>query len=239
MSNRFALMPVFLLSEELTFPPPHLATKEGLLAVGGDLRPERLMLAYKNGIFPWYSESDPILWWSPDPRLVLYPEELHTSRSLRRTMRRGIFEITFDTDFEHVIRFCAQIRLESSTGTWITPEMQSAYIRLHELGFAHSVEARFNNKLMGGLYGVALGRGFFGESMFSRMDDASKACLVYLVSFLRSQNFAFIDCQVRTDHLVRMGARNISRKVFLKQLAHALKGASLEGSWRSYAPIPQ
>lgn len=230
-------MPIFLLSEQLTFPPPHLATKEGLLAVGGDLRPERLILAYKSGIFPWYSESDPILWWSPDPRLVLYPEELHASRSLRRTIRRGIFRITFDTDFEGVISTCAQIRLDSATDTWITPEMKSAYVSLHELGYAHSVEARFENKLVGGLYGVALGRGFFGESMFSRMDNASKACLVYLVSFLRSQNFDFIDCQVHTDHLVRMGARNVPRKVYLKQLRHALQAAPLEGSWSSYTPI--
>ncbi|RJQ65923.1 MAG: leucyl/phenylalanyl-tRNA--protein transferase [Desulfobacteraceae bacterium] len=228
-------MPIFLLSEKLSFPPPHLATKEGLLAVGGDLRPERLILAYRNGIFPWYSENDPILWWSPDPRLVLYPEELHISGSLRRTIRRSLYQMSFDTDFEGVISACAQLRLESLEGTWITPEMKSAYVRLHELGIAHSVEARFDGKLVGGLYGVSLGRAFFGESMFSRMNDASKVCLVYLASFLKKQNFSLIDCQVHTEHLMRMGARVVKRNMFLKQLRDAIDFPSLEGSWRYHA----
>lgn len=203
------------------------------------MRPERLILAYKSGIFPWYSEDDPILWWSPDPRLVLYPGELHVSRSLRRTIRRGIYEICFDTDFAGVINTCAQLRTDGAAGTWITAEMQSAYLRLHELGWAHSVEARHEGEMVGGLYGIALGRAFFGESMFSRMNDASKTCLVYLASFLATQHFSFIDCQVRTDHLMRMGARAISRKEFLKQLRHARKFTSPQESWRSCVPSPK
>jgi leucyl/phenylalanyl-tRNA---protein transferase len=221
-------MAVYLLSDEPTFPPAHMATPEGLLAVGGDLRPERLVEAYRNGIFPWYSSGEPILWWSPDPRLVLYPEELHISRSLSRTIRKSTYEISFDTDFQQVIQACGQVRRE---GTWITPEMIAAYIRLHELGIAHSVEARFQGQLAGGLYGVSLGRAFFGESMFSRMSDASKVCLAYLITFLKEKGFSLIDCQISTQHLQRMGARSISRKTFIRQLRQALQYPSLQYSW--------
>ncbi|WP_319526058.1 leucyl/phenylalanyl-tRNA--protein transferase [uncultured Desulfosarcina sp.] len=215
-------MPVFALSERLSFPPPHLAIKEGLLAVGGDLSVERLVLAYRSGIFPWYSEGEPILWWSPDPRLVLYPDELRISRSLRKVIKRKLFHITFDQDFEAVITGCAEARRSYGEGTWITEEMKFAYIELHRQGYAHSVEAWQDGKLVGGLYGVAIGRAFFGESMFSRVSNASKVAFASLVETLQKNNFTIIDCQVRTDHLMRFGAREVSRKVFLEQLGKAL-----------------
>ena len=215
-------MPVFALSDRLSFPPPHLAIKEGLLAVGGDLSVERLLLAYRSGIFPWYSEGEPILWWSPDPRLVLYPDELRISRSLRKVIKRKIFHITFDQDFEAVITGCAEARRSYGEGTWITEEMKSAYINLHRQGYAHSVEVWQDEKLVGGLYGVAVGRAFFGESMFSRVSNASKVAFVSLVEALQKKCFTIIDCQVRTDHLIRFGAREISRKLFLEQLGKAV-----------------
>lgn len=215
-------MPVFALSERLSFPPPHLAMKEGLLAVGGDLSVERLLLAYRSGIFPWYSEGEPILWWSPDPRLVLYPHELRISRSLRKVIKRKLFHITFDHDFEAVITGCAEAKRSYGEGTWITGEMKSAYIELHRRGYAHSVEVWQEEKLVGGLYGVAIGRAFFGESMFSRVSNASKVAFVSLVETLGKKRFTLIDCQVRTDHLIRFGAKEVSRKVFLVQLEKAV-----------------
>jgi leucyl/phenylalanyl-tRNA---protein transferase len=215
-------MPVFALSDRLSFPPPHLAIKEGLLAVGGDLSVDRLLLAYRSGIFPWYSEGEPILWWSPDPRLVLYPDELRISRSLRKVIKRKLFHITFDQDFEAVITGCAEARRSYGEGTWITDDMKSAYIELHRRGYAHSVEAWQEDRLVGGLYGVAIGRAFFGESMFSRVSNASKVAFVSLVQTLQKNRFTLIDCQVRTDHLIRFGAREISRKVFLEQLGKAI-----------------
>lgn len=224
-------MPVFRLTQHLSFPPPHLATKEGLLAVGGDLRPERLLLAYQKGIFPWYSQGEPLLWWSPDPRLVLFPAELKVSRSLRKTIRKSIYTITIDRDFEQVIRSCANVRLDQSEGTWITVEMQEAYCRLHELGYAHSVECWHGSSLVGGLYGVSLGHAFFGESMFSTMSDASKVCLVSLVKVMLENHLAFIDCQVATGHLIRMGARNVPRREFLSYLSKALQYPTVSGKW--------
>jgi len=215
-------MPVFALSNRLSFPPPHLAIKEGLLAVGGDLSAERLILAYRSGIFPWYSEGEPILWWSPDPRLVLYPDELRISRSLRKVIKRKLFHITFDQDFEAVITGCADAKRSYGEGTWITEEMKSAYIELHRRGYAHSVEAWQDEKLVGGLYGIAMGRAFFGESMFSRVSNASKVAFVSLVETLREKCFTLIDCQVRTDHLMRFGARELPRKVFLEQIMKAM-----------------
>jgi leucyl/phenylalanyl-tRNA--protein transferase len=209
-----------------------LATHEGLLAVGGDLCVERLLLAYKSGIFPWYSQGEPILWWSPDPRLVLYPDEIKISRSLRKTIRQGRYQITMDTAFDQVITACARSRNDNGTGTWITNEMEEAYCRLHELGYAHSVEAWHQGVLAGGLYGVSLGLAFFGESMFSAMSNASKVCLVHLVQYLRGRRFSFIDCQVATGHLQRMGARNIPREVFIHQLKIALRHSSYDSSWR-------
>lgn len=224
-------MPVYQLSEDLVFPSPYLATKEGLLAIGGDLRPQRLLLAYGNGIFPWYSEGEPILWWSPDPRLVLYPAELKVSRSLKKVFKRNIFQVTMDRAFEAVITECAQVRLENNAGTWIVDDMIKAYCRLHESGFAHSVEAWKDNRLAGGLYGVSLGKCFFGESMFTRISNASKVALVVLAEYLKQLDFALIDCQITTAHLTRFGAREISRANYLDQLAEALKAATLQGKW--------
>lgn len=194
-----------------------LRDPDGLLAVGGDLSPERLIQAYRRGIFPWFSEGQPILWWSPDPRSVLFPEQLKVSRSLRKTLKRGIFEVSFDQDFAAVIRECAAPRKQDA-GTWISPEMLRAYRRLHELGVAHSVETWFENTLVGGLYGVALGRVFFGESMFSRRSDASKVAMVHLVERLRTWRYGLIDCQVQSDHLDSLGATNIPRKEFIQRL---------------------
>ena len=195
------------------------------MAVGGDLSVERLLVAYKNGIFPWFSEGDPILWWSPDPRLVLFPEEIKISRSLNRLIKKNTFVITFDKAFDDVIRNCAETKRSYGDGTWITEEMQDAYRRLHRHGYAHSVEAWQSNKLVGGLYGVSIGRAFFGESMFSHESNSSKVAFVNLVKTLRNKQFELIDCQVKTDHLMRFGAREIPRKVFLEQLKQAVKKA--------------
>ena len=217
-------MPVFSLSNKLAFPPPHMATQEGLLAVGGDLSPERLILAYKNGIFPWYNPGEPILWWSPDPRLVLFPGELHISRSLQRLLRKNRFQVTFNTRFREVIAACARAKRPTGEGTWITSEMENAYIRLNDLGYAHSVEAWRDGRLVGGLYGVALGRFFFGESMFTKVSNASKVAFVTLVKRLEALEFKLIDCQVYTRHLVSLGAREIPRKEFLKRIQEGLLG---------------
>lgn len=230
-------MPIFRLSKDVIFPPAELAGPEGLLAVGGDLSPERLLLAYKTGIFPWYADDDPILWWSPDPRLVLYLNELKISRSLARTLRRGKFQVTFDTDFRSVIEACANIRGKNREGTWITDEMLEAYVQLHEMGYAHSVETRHENKLVGGLYGISLGRAFFGESMFSTMSDASKIAMVHLRDFLQTKHFDFIDCQLPTDHLMRLGARKVDRDQFIRQLNHSMKYTSLKGHWNPEAKV--
>jgi leucyl/phenylalanyl-tRNA--protein transferase len=224
-------MPVYRLSDKLVFPPVHLATREGLLAVGGDLSVERLLLAYKKGIFPWYSDEEPILWWSPDPRLVLYPDEFKASKSLAKIIRQGVYRVTMDTAFEQVISACAQTRLVDGTGTWITKEMKTAYCRLHKLGYAHSVEAWREDQLAGGLYGVSLGRVFFGESMFSAMSNASKVCLVNLIRYLKEQCFDIIDCQVSTEHLLSMGAHNIPRDQFLAQIHRSVQRPSLVGLW--------
>ncbi len=224
-------MPVFRLTEALIFPSPSLAEPDGLLAVGGDLAPERLLLAYRQGIFPWYSEETPILWWSPDPRLVLFPLELKVSQSLRRTLKKGIFEVTVDRAFREVIELCGEMRKEQGEGTWITPEMVEAYSRLHDMGYAHSVESWFDGTLAGGLYGVALGRIFFGESMFSRRSDASKVALVYLARVVERLGFAMIDCQTSTPHLKRMGAREIPRTEFLRILARAVSGGPGDAAW--------
>jgi leucyl/phenylalanyl-tRNA--protein transferase len=216
-------MPVFTLSKRLSFPPPHLAIREGLLAVGGDLSVERLLLAYRSGIFPWYSKGEPILWWSPDPRLVLYPEELRVSRSLRRIIKKKIFHVTFDQAFEEVIQACADVKRSYGDGTWITDEMKAAYCELHRRGHAHSVEAWQDDKLVGGLYGVSIGRAFFGESMFSLVSNASKVAFAIFVQKLQQLDFKLIDCQVRTDHLIRFGAREVPRKLFLEQLGKAIE----------------
>lgn len=218
---------------DLRFPPVNLSTPEGLLAVGGDLRPERLLEAYRHGIFPWYSDGQPILWWSPDPRTVLFPEKLHISRSLKRSLRPGIFTVTFDTCFRDVMRHCAGPRLQyPEGGTWITEEMLEAYSKLHEQGYAHSVETWKEGQLVGGLYGVALGGAFFAESMFARASDASKVALVSLVRQLQFWGFRLMDCQQSSPHLTALGAEDIPRHDFLNHLTAALKLPEHRGHWQ-------
>ena len=215
-------MAIFSLNEDLAFPPAELAEPDGLLAIGGDLSPCRLLLAYRQGIFPWYAPGTPILWWSPDPRLVLFPDELRISHSLRRVLKKGHFHVTFDDAFRAVIEACAMVRVHQGEETWLVPEMIEAYHRLYRLGAAHSVETWLNGRLVGGLYGVAMGRVFFGESMFSIVSDASKVALVHLVTRLKAMGYAFIDCQVSSGHLKRMGAREIPRSEFLRRLQAAI-----------------
>jgi leucyl/phenylalanyl-tRNA--protein transferase len=212
------------------FPDPSEATPEGLLAYGGDLSPGRLVSAYASGVFPWYS-SGPILWFSPDPRMVLLPERLHVGRSLRRTLAREPFALSMDTAFEPVIRACAEQPRPGQDGTWITEEMIGAYVDLHRLGLAHSVEAWRDGELVGGLYGVSLGRAFFGESMFARAGDASKVAFVRFVRQLEAWEFTLIDCQVHTAHLERFGAEMWPRPRFLGALARALEGPTRPGPW--------
>jgi leucyl/phenylalanyl-tRNA--protein transferase len=211
-------MPVFRLTDELVFPDPRWAGKEGLLAVGGDLSPERLLLAYTLGIFPWYAEGEPILWWSPDPRCVLLPDKVHASRRLERMIRQSRFRLTCNHAFRKVIEACACERLSKGIETWLNREMQDAYCRLHDLGFAHSVEAWYGDELAGGLYGVAIGRFFFGESMFHIRSNASKVILAQLARHLQKEGFVLLDCQVPNSHLTSMGAGQISRESFLDLL---------------------
>ncbi len=229
-------MTVYRLPREPVFPDPERAEPDGLLAVGGDLSPRRLLAAYERGIFPWFSEKGPILWWSPDPRLVLRPEWLHLPRSLARTLRRGRYAVRADTAFAEVIAGCAAARRPGQRGTWITPEMIAAYERLHRMGFAHSFEAWEGEGLAGGLYGVSLGGAFFGESMFSERPDASKAAFAASVPWLADRGVALVDCQVRTEHLVRFGAREIPRAAFLAELRRALQRPTLRGRWEMTAP---
>jgi leucyl/phenylalanyl-tRNA---protein transferase len=225
-------MPIFRLREDPIFPSPDYADPTGLLAVGGDLSSERLLEAYRLGIFPWYSDDQPILWWSPDPRLVLQLGDFKVSRSLRKTLKNGVFRVTLDHAFEEVIRACSSIPREGQSGTWITKEMKEAYIDLHGLGYAHSVESWFGEKLAGGLYGVSLGRAFFGESMFHLKADASKVALATLVEKLKRWNFDFIDSQMTTEHMLRLGAKELPRRIFLKRLQSALHHPTKRGRWR-------
>lgn len=225
-------MPVFRLTEALLFPSPEFAEPDGLLAIGGDLSPARLLMAYAHGIFPWFSEGDPILWWSPAPRLVLYPEKFHLPRRLRRTMTTGMFTVTADTAFPQVVAACATASGRRENGTWITPEMRQAYGRLHELGFAHSIECWHNGQLAGGLYGVCLDRVFFGESMFTKVRDASKVALATLVAHALRLGLALIDCQMTTEHLLRFGAQEVTREVFQAQLEEHLGPCLPQEKWR-------
>lgn len=220
------------------FPPVELALRDpdGLLALGGDLSPERLLTAYRQGIFPWYSEGQPILWWSPDPRMVLRPDQLKISRSLRKTLRKGAFRITLDEDFAAVMAACAEPRADG-LGTWITEDMTRAYRRLHELGYAHSVEAWQDGRLVGGLYGVALGKVFFGESMFTRATDASKAAFAHLVRQLARWDFVLIDCQVYTGHLASLGAGPMPRTEFSAILQREARPPDRRGAWRLDADL--
>ena len=214
------------------FPPVDKALKEpnGLLAAGGDLSPPRLIEAYSHGIFPWFSDGDPILWWSPDPRMVLFPAELRVSRSLRKTVARGVYETRYDTAFRDVIAACAAPR-DGQAGTWIVPEMIEAYTALHELGFVHSVESWRDGVLVGGLYGMALGKVFFGESMFTRAPDASKVALVRLVERLKADGCRVIDCQQSTAHLASLGAREIPRNVFAKLVRESIQYPPVGSRW--------
>ena len=230
-------MPVFRLTNHISFPPVDLA-EDGLLAVGGDLCEARLLLAYRSGIFPWYSAGEPLLWWSPDPRMVLYPEEFHYARSLRRTVKRGVYTVTLDRAFPEVIRACGNTPRPGQDGTWITRAMERAYIELHEHGHAHSFECWEGDTLVGGLYGVAIGGLFFGESMFSHRDDASKVAALALVTAARAWGIPFIDCQVANPHLTRLGAREISRKDYCCLLAEGLNISLAEGAWRTLPPLP-
>ena len=224
-------MTLFRLPREVAFPDPRQAEPDGLLAVGGDLSPERLLAAYAAGIFPWYGPESPILWWSPDPRLVLDPARLHVPRSLARTRRRSPWRITVDVAFDRVIRACAETQRPDQDGTWITPAMVRAYCQLHALGFAHSFETWEGEALVGGLYGVSLGAAFFGESMFAARPDASKLAFVESVEWLAARGVRLIDCQVRTEHLMRFGAEDWPRERFLAALAAALEQPTRRGRW--------
>ena len=209
---------MYFLSKDLYFPPVNQADEDGILAVGGDLSPERLMLAYRNGIFPWFDDDDPILWWSPNSRMVLFPDELVISKSMRNILNRDIFEVTFNTSFKEVILSCKKIKRNGQHGTWITDEMLEAYCKLHEMGFAKSVEVWQNGKLVGGLYGVDLSHVFCGESMFSNVANASKVAFIALVKMMKSQNYKLLDCQVYNEHLSSLGASEITREEFMSKL---------------------
>jgi leucyl/phenylalanyl-tRNA--protein transferase len=224
-------MPVHILDEEIRFPHTSHSDKDGLLAIGGDLSPERLLFAYANGIYPWFNDDSPIMWWSPDPRMILIPGEFKRSKSLTQTIRRGTFEVRFDEDFRSVMKNCAETGRRGEEGTWITPGMISAYVKLYEMGYAHSVETYLNGNLTGGLYGLSLGKAFFGESMFHLERDASKVALSALVDRCLEWDFHFIDAQQRTEHLRSLGAKSLPRASFLSLLTMALKYPTLTGKW--------
>jgi leucyl/phenylalanyl-tRNA---protein transferase len=224
-------VPIYKLTDENIFPHPSLAEPDGLLAIGGDLSPERLLLAYTNGIFPWYDKDEPLLWWTPDPRCVLFPPKFLPSKSLRSLINKKLFEIKFDTAFKKVIEFCANVNRKGQNGTWITPEMIEAYTHLHELGFAHSVESFYQGQLVGGLYGVAIGKAFFGESMFYAVSNASKVAFFYLIEKLRQWKFEIIDIQITSEHLINMGAEEISRDEFLSILNESVYKKGHREKW--------
>ena len=207
-----------LLGKELVFPPVGKASAEGILAFGGDLRPERLMLAYRSGIFPWYNEGEPIIWYSPEERMVLFPHELRISKSMRQVMRNNTFRITSNSAFEQVIDQCQNSPREDQLGTWITNDMRQAYLKLHELGFAQSIEVWRDEELVGGLYGIDLGHVFCGESMFSKESNTSKLAFIHLVQQLEKEKYKLVDCQVYTEHLESLGAREIGREAFMELL---------------------
>lgn len=225
-------MPVFALDEQYPFfPDPELANEDGLLAIGGKLSPDRLILAYESGIFPWFNEGDPILWWSVDPRSVLFPGELHISKSMRPYLNSIEYAFSLDTCFDQVIRHCAEAPGRGSGHTWITQDMIEAYEKLFTIGMAHSAEIRKNGKLIGGLYGVSIGKAFFGESMFGLEKNVSKLVFIRFANYLFERNYHFIDCQVHSEHLARLGAKPISRTSYLKKLTKALEGETRIGNW--------
>jgi len=215
------------------FPNPRFASDYGLVAYGGDLNPNRILSAYRYGIFPWYSENDPILWWSPNPRLVLLPTEFKTTKSFKKILKNGRFEVYFDRDFKTVIEHCANIYREGQNGTWIIDEMQEAYLQLHYMGFAHSIETYLDGELVGGLYGIDMGSGFYGESMFSLVNNASKVALRALSDVLAKKGYDFIDCQVETPHLISVGAKLIDRNIFLNLVEESLEKSGLGNSWQN------
>lgn len=227
-------MSVYLLNDELVFPSPLEAEEDGLLCIGGDLNPDRLLLAYEKGIFPWYSEGDPIMWFSPDPRCVLYPHQVHISHSMKQVIHKRELKVTFDHNFNGVISGCAQTHRPGQAGTWIVPEMKEAYITLHHLGMAHSIEVWQDDQLVGGLYGVSIGRVFFGESMFSLVSNASKLAFITMAIELHSRNFKLIDCQLPTNHLHSLGATDIPRIQYLRELKQGLTKPSDIGSWNQW-----
>jgi len=224
-------MPVYQLNNEIAFPNPNDANKDGLLAIGGDLSAERIITAYSLGIFPWFNEDESILWWSPNPRLILKPQNFKLSKSLKRVIKKNNLSVYFDKQFEEVIDHCAKIPRENEDGTWITQNMKAAYIDLYEKGLAHSVEVYEGENMIGGLYGVSLGKAFFGESMFFKKNDASKVALYYLCQELIKWGFHFIDAQVETDHLISLGAENIDREDFLERLQNAQESLTCMGKW--------
>ncbi|MBL4624974.1 MAG: leucyl/phenylalanyl-tRNA--protein transferase [Flavobacteriales bacterium] len=211
-------MPVYQLSDELVFPHPENAVNDGILAVGGDLSSERIILAYQNGIFPWYNEGDPIIWWSPNPRCILYTDKLNVSKSMRSLFNKNEFKVTLDQDFEQVMSECKKAPRHGQEGTWINNQMQQAYFELHKLGFAHSVEVWNKEELVGGLYGLFIGKCFFGESMFAKQSNASKYGFISLVQALNKAGVELIDCQTTTSHLLSLGAEEIDRNDFLDYL---------------------
>ena len=215
-------MPVYQLTEKILFPPPELAEENGLLAIGGDLSTERLLLAYSQGIFPWYAAGEPLLWWCPSPRLVIFPDEFKVSSRLARFIKQQKYEVTMDHAFQQVITGCASAADRQDKGTWIDDDMIEAYTLLHEMGYAHSVECWMDDELAGGLYGIALGKIFFGESMFSRQSNASKVAFVYLAEKLLERGFDLIDCQLKTEHLMQFGAREIPGAEFQDLLAKSV-----------------
>jgi leucyl/phenylalanyl-tRNA--protein transferase len=218
-----------------TFPNPRLAPDEGLLAYGGDLSSHRLLFGYKKGIFPWYSEGDPILWWSPNPRLLLYPHKFHLRKSFKRVLRSGKFSVTFDKYFAEVIAHCATIPREGQEASWIVSDIIEAYTKLHEEGFGHSVEVHCEGKLVGGLYGIAFGKVFFGESMFSLCSDASKVAFKALSDVLGDRGYDFIDCQMKTDHMIGLGAEVVERNIFLDALEIAIEKPTDFGKWHDFS----
>lgn len=230
-------MPVYRLGDGVGFPPAGRAGRDGLLAVGGDLSPRRLLRAYGRGIFPWYGEGEPILWWSPAPRFVLFPAEFHAGATLRKVLNRGDFRFTFDRAFRPVVEACSLPR-PGQAGTWITPEMIAAYAELHRLGYAHSLEAWRRDELAGGIYGVSLGRCFFAESMFHFANNASKAALAALAAALGRLEFVLIDCQVPTPHLAGWGARSIPRRRYLRLLRAGMRFRTRRGNWGECLPPP-
>lgn len=225
------------LGYDYIFPNPRYAMKEGLLAYGGDLNPDRVLMAYRKGIFPWYNEGDPILWWSPDPRLILYPSDFKISRSLRKKLRQKRFLVKLDRNFRSVMKNCSKLPRRGQNGSWILPEVVESYSALHERGFAHSVEVYEGDRLVGGLYGVSTGTAFFGESMFSLVSDASKVALAHLVELAKRWEFSFIDCQIPSEHLLRLGAVRVSRERFLDELEETQTSLGVHGSWREYEDI--